>query len=612
MQKSNLTLGSSSFISGSSMFNIDTSFNNNNTSSNTIQPGKLAQQIKDWCLNELHLPEEKIPQVFHIRELCRGNMIPIWKFLLNYMHHPNKVDFIKKNIKLNGSKVQNDLEKEKKKRETLLKEIEKKKQRIQELKNKQIPTIENEIKNLRNSNYQSQINNKKQLNENNFQLKQFILFRGFDEKCRFEINLLNEYFQRINLISHQLLNKRNCNANQIRKIFEEKSNVILQKELINEKEILLDNNRSILKNNQNLESNNFGNVVYGVVPIQWIESLIEISREHGIVMKQMIDDLFNKKNKLEEKNIIGIEQLLEVERRKHIAKYLESEQINKMVISQKQQVEIIKGEISNLLKGNNVEKNNLIIQLMESEMTLSEVRASRLILEEYIASLTQEREEKRKIKQGLLSKQHEIQILKEKRKYKSKRISEYNESSDKILKGLQKQQEQVIDFVKERMEYIQQLLPNLTINLSNIFELELSYVTKIPRDYLYSINIMDNNNKKINRIMLKDLSINQLDDYTEDVKSLIDNINFPNYKAPEYLLTHLKDLKQEAQTKLNEREIQYDLLMNIKQIESQMDDSIVGGTIDLNSQLEHTQQNEWLSTIQQTLAELLMKLIGII
>ncbi len=68
---------------------------------NTLtQPGKLAQLIEEWCKRELHLNEKELPQVFYIREVCRGNMIPIWKFLITYVHHQKTVEHVKKNLTL--------------------------------------------------------------------------------------------------------------------------------------------------------------------------------------------------------------------------------------------------------------------------------------------------------------------------------------------------------------------------------------------------------------------------------------------------------------------------------------------------------------------------------
>lgn len=65
---------------------------------NLTQPGKLSQLIEEWSKRELHLTE--IPQTFFIREVCRGNMIPIWKFLITYVHDPKTVDHVKKNLML--------------------------------------------------------------------------------------------------------------------------------------------------------------------------------------------------------------------------------------------------------------------------------------------------------------------------------------------------------------------------------------------------------------------------------------------------------------------------------------------------------------------------------
>jgi hypothetical protein len=81
--------------------------NNASFVNDKVQPGKLAQSVHDWLVNDIkYKPHQrhtedafsKVPTPNQIKEICRHDMIHVWNFLIENVHDAKLVDHAKKNL----------------------------------------------------------------------------------------------------------------------------------------------------------------------------------------------------------------------------------------------------------------------------------------------------------------------------------------------------------------------------------------------------------------------------------------------------------------------------------------------------------------------------------
>ena len=68
-----------------------------------MQAPPKPEAIIEWLQKEMNYPSP-LPSPEQIRKICRGNMIPIWSFLLGRVRSEKTVATVRRNIVIHGAK----------------------------------------------------------------------------------------------------------------------------------------------------------------------------------------------------------------------------------------------------------------------------------------------------------------------------------------------------------------------------------------------------------------------------------------------------------------------------------------------------------------------------
>lgn len=243
------------------------------------------------------------------------------------------------------------------------------------------------------------------------------------------------------------------------------------------------------------------------------------------------------------------------------------------------------------------DKSVYIDELRRKEIELCQFRVVRIILEEYIASLTQEREEKKQIRQHLIQKQQDIHKLIEFRKAKYEKIQQLSHECDRMVRNYTKQQEYIQRLISEKIPRLSGPFTSIMEILGSIIENECNLVSKIPIDYLIHTECGEK------RVLRKDLSIFVQDHLGTPLKELTKSLNFCDFKAIEYLLPHVMNTKKELTALENEKANMTELVSHMQSFEEQLGEDVTQQIIQDNNELEQTQKEHWLPLIKRTRQE---------
>ncbi|EFC43824.1 predicted protein [Naegleria gruberi] len=386
-------------------------------------------------------------------------MIPIWKFLITYVHDPKTVDHVKKNLMLSGKKVQKSLDVERKKRQQLVKQIEEVKSRINEIKAKGIPNTEFEIMELRKKIkvLQSSVQNQKKQEDQT--TKENFLVRAFEEKCKFDTSVLSEYSQKLAISYDTMKRINNVNISEVRKIIEEFVNTCvktLSKEL-----------------NIDISEIDFASLkIKELLTPQILEHAQEILKEQSISIRHSFENSHTLKD-ADKERIQQIENALEEERRRHITRFSETQSLSNISQDLKIKFERLNEEIRETGLTIFGEKSIYVEEMRKNEIELSQFRAVRAVLEDYIACLTEEREKRKIVRQSLPVKQQEINSLRQKRIQKYDKVETLIQETNTLVNILPQKQEQVHMFLQDRIPPITEPFANVLETFGNIVETEL-------------------------------------------------------------------------------------------------------------------------------------------
>ncbi|KAG2388770.1 hypothetical protein C9374_000209 [Naegleria lovaniensis] len=421
--------------------------------------------------------------------------------------------------------------------------------------------MEDEIETLRRKIKELQQSLDKKRKERQKESQENYLMKAFDEQCKHNISIINEYNSRLNSNCTNLRNLKSVNINQIRKVMEDR----------------LNKSFNLFKKNptmgfQEMDFNNlqFDTEYLNNVP-QFLDFICDIYKENLINLRHFSENVMTNQ-KAGKERVMEVEKLLELERRNHIYRFTETESLSKSA-----------EEIRRTY-----EKQN---------ESLSEMTRSMLGTKEYIASLTQDREEKKLIRQHMIQKQQDIHKLKEFRKAKYEKIQQLFSECDRIVRNYTKQKEYIKRFITEKIPPLAEPFASIMETLGNIMENECNLACKIPLDYLIHTECGEK------RVLRKDLSIFVQDELGTALKELTKSLHFSEYKAIEYLLPHVMNMKKELTSLENEKANMTELITHMQAFEQQLGEDVVQQIIEDNTELEQTQKEHWLPLIERTRQE---------
>ena len=51
------------------------------------QSKRLAEAVSNWLLQDLKLDPDAVPPLPELERICRGNMVEVFKYLVDYVHN---------------------------------------------------------------------------------------------------------------------------------------------------------------------------------------------------------------------------------------------------------------------------------------------------------------------------------------------------------------------------------------------------------------------------------------------------------------------------------------------------------------------------------------------
>lgn len=212
-------------------------------------------------------------------------------------------------------KVQQALEEERKKKEQLIREIENVKSRINEIKSNKLPSMEDEIETLRRKIKELQNSLDKKRKERQKESQENYLMKAFDEQCKHNISIINEYNSRLNENCTNMRNVKSVNMTQLRKVMEER----------------LNKSFNLFKKNptMGLQEIDLSNLQLDVeylhnIP-QFLDFMSDINKENIINVHHLAEKVIMMNQRTGKERLMEVERLLEMERRKHITRFTETE-----------------------------------------------------------------------------------------------------------------------------------------------------------------------------------------------------------------------------------------------------------------------------------------------
>ncbi|CAH8363076.1 unnamed protein product [Eruca vesicaria subsp. sativa] len=190
------------------------------------------EAILEWLQKEMgYRSKSHVPSLDSIRKICRGNMIPIWSFLMNRAKSEKTVDTIRRNITVHGSTSSNTdanvvpnpvkeesrakgRRKEKESREAALSEREMAANEVERLRN----VVRRQRKDLKARMLEvsrEEAERKRMLDERaNYRHKQ-VMLEGYDQQCDEAARIFGEYHKRLQVYVNQARNAQRLSLDSL-------------------------------------------------------------------------------------------------------------------------------------------------------------------------------------------------------------------------------------------------------------------------------------------------------------------------------------------------------------------------------------------------------------
>ncbi|CAN7089527.1 unnamed protein product [Brassica rapa subsp. narinosa] len=157
------------------------------------------EAILEWLHKEMgHRSKSHAPSVDSVRKICRGNMIPLWGFLINRAKSKKTVESIRRNITVHGSVDAVSLVKEESKvkgREVAVKEVE----RLRNLVRRQRKDLKARMLEVS----REEAERKRMLDERGSYRHKQVMLEAYDQQCEEAARIFAEYHKRLKLYVNQ-------------------------------------------------------------------------------------------------------------------------------------------------------------------------------------------------------------------------------------------------------------------------------------------------------------------------------------------------------------------------------------------------------------------------
>ncbi|KAH0908488.1 hypothetical protein HID58_031809 [Brassica napus] len=154
------------------------------------------EAILEWLHKEMgYRSKSHAPSVDSVRKICRGNMIPLWGFLINRAKSEKTVEIIRRNITVHGSVDAVSLVKE----ESKVKESEREVERLRNLVRRQRKDLKARMLEVS----REEAERKRMLEERGSYRHKQVMLEAYDQQCEEAARIFAEYHKRLQLYVDQ-------------------------------------------------------------------------------------------------------------------------------------------------------------------------------------------------------------------------------------------------------------------------------------------------------------------------------------------------------------------------------------------------------------------------
>ncbi|KAL0642674.1 hypothetical protein Bca4012_040964 [Brassica carinata] len=165
------------------------------------------EAILEWLQKEMgYRSKSHAPSVDSVRKICRGNMIPVWGFLINRVKSEKTVDSIRRNITVHGSvdAVSSVKEESKVKGREAAKEVE----RLRNLVRRQRKDLKARMLEVS----REEAERKRMLDEGASYRHKQVMLEAYDQQCDEAARIFAEYHKRLQIYVNQARGKLSTNS----------------------------------------------------------------------------------------------------------------------------------------------------------------------------------------------------------------------------------------------------------------------------------------------------------------------------------------------------------------------------------------------------------------
>ncbi|KAF2535078.1 hypothetical protein F2Q68_00018750 [Brassica cretica] len=163
------------------------------------------EAIVEWLQKEMgYRSKSHAPSVDSVRKICRGNMIPVWGFLINRVKSEKTVDSIRRNIAVHGGNGSLVKEESKVKGREAAKEVE----RLRNLVRRQRKDLKARMLEVS----REEAERKRMLDEGASYRHKQVMLEAYDQQCDEAARIFAEYHKRLQIYVNQARGKLSTNS----------------------------------------------------------------------------------------------------------------------------------------------------------------------------------------------------------------------------------------------------------------------------------------------------------------------------------------------------------------------------------------------------------------
>eukprot|EP01102_Stenamoeba_stenopodia_P022636 TRINITY_DN9519_c0_g1_i1.p1 TRINITY_DN9519_c0_g1~~TRINITY_DN9519_c0_g1_i1.p1 ORF type:complete len:720 (-),score=162.36 TRINITY_DN9519_c0_g1_i1:42-1973(-) len=569
-----------------------------------------ALQSTSSSLASRHNTTPVVPNTRELKKLCRGNMIPIWNFLLERCKSEENIKKIQATLLLHGQQIEEEEERQeyenlKKQREDLKTElaatkanVQKNEFELEQLKRdmlhaeRELKAVETDIKNI--------------------EVKRTIL-DSLSQKFEMISDLIDEYHRRLIKIMSSFASSRKQNSINKRgkgsNATEESSEAVvqsvraamtsIQSYLISFYTPAMPSSQSIVQHTNSIHAEAFDQAINSTIenlinddsiamgPEDLISALASIARADTEALRNETNRLSNSNDSTAkpteqqgDSRAKAIQQSLEQEQKAHIQRYIDT-------IKCENQSRELEAQIKNHfeLLSQDDEHSRALFELFESEVALASEEAAVVTLEERLRRLNEEREERMSAVQILEEKLKQIQDNEDQYKQRQELVHQLARQNAQLVVQLEQKQKEITEFVAKKIKpYSRSELSSLHETMMHSIEANQNAFSKISVSQIESAK---NAGSILSSFNLKNLRMS--DEEVETMANALQHLKFPYYHSPDSLIHHVIEVNQQIE----------DLVVSIKNHETLLNSRLEQANLpDPQTLAEIENQIKWIEGIE--------------